>query len=152
MLAINFGRGTRASYGPGTPNEDVIVPIPGTGSLPPIAEGHSAGWDRFKGSAPRRAEQGLIVVGAPLDEWDRADEVRIYWVDERQEWVAFHFHEWVEDVWGTDISADGPYALAGNWYKKICEAFGLDPEKLDPNEIVQSPMERLEQLREEKGG
>jgi hypothetical protein len=145
MKSVNFGRGTRASYGPGTPNEDVVVEIPVSGDLPTIQNNENARYYRFSEYTPFRANEDSIVVAIPagaladISDWERVDEVRLYWVEERQEWVAFHFHEWVEDVWGTDIWAHGPYSVLGTqWVEKIKQAFGIDDPSLPEEKVIKS--------------
>ena len=79
---------------------------------------------------------------------DWVDELRMYWVEERHEWIAVRYHLYQENVQDTLATLDGPYSLNDDLAHKIVEAFGIASYSLTPVAIVQSsPTQLLELAR-----
>lgn len=139
MIKINFGVSLHSKYSPGVPYEERIVNIPDNCKLKfikPYKKPKNPQPSRFRlknyNNVRKDEFTELPAVSLKLrgDSWDKIELILVY-LEQRNDWVAFIHHIWVETSFRPDEFELGPYQLDRFCKSMILKAYGMNFENLD---------------------
>lgn len=108
MITLNFG-----TSGYDVRDNDRIIEIPEQGRLQYLPKEYSASAfePRKINFKPEKTERDFpAVVFSFSGNVNDSDSIIILWIQERNEWVAFHYQQWQESARGSDSYYYGPYS------------------------------------------
>ena len=73
------------------------------------------------------------------------DSIIILWIEERKEWIAFHYQEWLEGWRGQDNYYYGPYSPDFVCYQQILKAYGKT-ENIFSRDVLRTSPSELEKI------
>ena len=89
----------------------------------------------------------VIVGPVPTSGTYAEVELVLLWIRERGEWVALWHRNWLENVWGTDDSYDGPFEIDTMCANKILQAYGILDKTVPLDEVRGVSPEQLLRTR-----
>lgn len=138
MHRINFGTGSHHQLA-----ENKVIDVPSSGSLPLID------FSEFK-DEPGIRFPNCIIVCLPDEKFSSPiylyDEIRIFWIEERQEWVAFRCTEEANPTTWPDMFVEGPYVLDQDALLTLSQVFRVDQSIISLEQLAKTSPEKLDEL------
>jgi len=122
MIKLNFG-----ISGYDCRDNDRVIEIPEKGKLKelPVEYTSSVCEPRKANFKPEKTERYFpAVIFDFFKNVNDSDSIILLWIDERKEWVVFHYQEWQESARGNDSYYHGPYSPDSVCLQQILKAYG----------------------------